>query len=264
MLSNSSLFTDVVIFQIDEALEELGSLNDESVEEDYPQNGIVGQRLEHYLPEDDQRPPADLHNAPAYPQVTSTPFQSNFDNDVDEATVLYGQGGYSREKLENLFRARGVEISRLRQEITHISSVQAGEPRLLQHQLALAKAENEKLSVKLEDQQTLAQTQSQENQALRREMDQLKMKLRSMEEEKAKFCDRINSSDLMIQTLQSQLMDYQKSDTILKAKKQHEETVRSLKDRHDKEVFSIQQEVDRLTSLNKRLVSSIWCPGCQP
>ena len=44
----------------------------------------------------------------------------------------------------------------------------------------------------------------------------------------------------------------QKSDTILRAKHQHEETLRSLKERHDNEVFQLQQEMDRLNANAKR------------
>jgi hypothetical protein len=44
----------------------------------------------------------------------------------------------------------------------------------------------------------------------------------------------------------------QKSDTILRAKHQHEETLRSLKERHDNEVFQLQQEIDRLNANAKR------------
>jgi hypothetical protein len=57
----------------------------------------------------------------------------------------------------------------------------------------------------------------------------------------------------VVQTLQSQLTDLQKRETALKAREHHDSIVRSLKERHEGELISLQQEVDRLTSVIKRV-----------
>ena len=43
----------------------------------------------------------------------------------------------------------------------------------------------------------------------------------------------------------------QKSDTILRAKHQHEETTRSLKERHENEVYQLQSEIDSWTAKDR-------------
>lgn len=56
----------------------------------------------------------------------------------------------------------------------------------------------------------------------------------------------------MIQTLQQQLIDLQRKDTVLKAREHHDAIVSSLKERHENEVFNLEQEVDRLNAQLKR------------
>ena len=50
-------------------------------------------------------------------------------------------------------------------------------------------------------------------------------------------------------------MELQQSDTILKVKQHHEETVSSLRDRHEKELFRLQQEIYKLNADKKDKVN---------
>ena len=69
-----------------------------------------------------------------------------------------------------------------------------------------------------------------------------------------KVVSQLESSELMVTTLQSQLSDLQKSETILKAKQHHDQVVRSLKERHETETYNMQQENDRLNLKLKHMV----------
>lgn len=62
------------------------------------------------------------------------------------------------------------------------------------------------------------------------------------------------SSEQTIKTLESQLHDFQRSDTVLKAQHHHDAVVRSLKERHENEIKSMQLENERLRSLKKKQV----------
>lgn len=179
-------------------------------------------------------------------QIHSTPFTSQ-----EEAAYLHK--GKESDQLEILYKARGHEITRLKEELASVSSVRGGETRTLHHQLALLKGERDRLTVQLEHIQSVAQSQSEENQSLRLTVSDLKSKLVSSDEANKELANQIESTNIHVQTLQSQLVDLQRSDTILRAKQQHEETVRSLRERHDSEVFNMQQEIDRLTAHNHRL-----------
>lgn len=159
-------------------------------------------------------------------------------------------GSFSgKSQLEILYNARGQEILRLKDELKASKEV---ENRQLFHQNALLKSEKERLAVNLEHFQNVAQAQSEENANLRAELEACKIHLQKSEDKNRAFEGQNEATNLMIQSLQTQLMELQKSDTILRAKKQHEETVRSLRERHENEVYRLEQEIDKLTVTVKK------------
>jgi len=194
-----------------------------------------------------------------HPNQESTPFNShypsretagnsNFRN--DEELILNAPEGV--RNLEVLYNARGVEIERLKKEKDDLVTKLTTEIRQLKHENTILKGNEGRIQLHQEHYQNIADTQSKENQALRLELDDLKAKLFNSEKTVKEKVANNESSDMMIQKLQSDLQAMQKSDTILRAKHQHEETLRSLKERHDNEVFQLQQEIDRLNANAKR------------
>lgn len=59
---------------------------------------------------------------------------------------------------------------------------------------------------------------------------------------------RAESSDNLVQSLQSQLIDLQKKDTALKVRERNDDLIRSLQERHEKETYALQDEVNRLNT----------------
>ena len=176
----------------------------------------------------------------------STPFSTQSQENV----ILHGsnEGSRSNEQLEILYNARGMEIQRLKEENLNLTSQFSAEIRQLKHENTLLKGQSGKNQINFEHYQNLASVQSEENQTLRREIDDLKAKLIRSEAQKSEIQSDNDSKKLMIESLQIQLGELQKSDTILRAKKQHEETLRSLKERHENQIFQLEQEIDRLNS----------------
>lgn len=72
------------------------------------------------------------------------------------------------------------------------------------------------MSVNLENLQSVAQAQSEESRVLRSEVESLKAKLTHEDKSKKEISAQMDSSNMVIKTLQSQLMELQKSDTILR------------------------------------------------
>jgi seryl-tRNA synthetase len=97
-----------------------------------------------------------------------------------------------------------------------MSNAQGGESRQMHHQIALLKAERNQMSVNLENLQSVAQAQSEESRVLRSEVESLKAKLTHEDKSKKEISAQMDSSNMVIKTLQSQLMELQKSDTILR------------------------------------------------
>lgn len=105
--------------------------------------------------------------------LTSTPYQRhNGGGEPQESGDIE-----NIENLKVLFTARGVENDRLRAEIERLAEHKEGEMRRLRHEAGFAKAENEKLSVEVEQAQQMYAALSEENQALRRDGEMLKASL---------------------------------------------------------------------------------------
>ena len=107
--------------------------------------------------------------------------------------------------LEVLYNARGVEIERLKKEKDDLVTKLTTEIRQLKHENTILKGNEGRIQLHQEHYQNIADTQSKENQALRLELDDLKAKLFNSEKTVKEKVANNESSNMMIQKLQSDL-----------------------------------------------------------
>ena len=171
-------------------------------------------------------------------------------NDDDE--MRYLNTSRSTDQLEILYRARGTEIERLKAELSSARDETGIEARRLRHDLALSKGRCEELAVQLEQETEVNRRVTEENAALRADIELLKQKLQKQERAKADMEERAEASDHVVQTLQAQLEQMQMSETALRAREHHDATVRSLKERHEAELHALQRELDGQAAVARR------------
>ena len=186
----------------------------------------------------------DRQQQPPLRTEATTPYTSSHFSANEEKVLLYGEQGH----LQVLYDARGQEMGRLQAEIGQLRQRYETENRSLKHQLTLLKAEKAKLDSNLEYHKDTAQVQSEENRKLRQEIEDLKAANSREFGANSKLNSELDSQNMLIQTLQMQIQELQRSDTILRQKTQHEETLRSLKERSEAQEFQMRQEIDRLNS----------------
>ena len=186
----------------------------------------------------------DRQQQPPLRTEATTPYTSSHFSANEEKVLLYGEQGH----LQVLYDARGQEMGRLQAEIGQLRQRYETENRSLKHQLTLLKAEKAKLDSNLEYHKDTAQVQSEENRKLRQEIEDLKVANSREFGANSKLNSELDSQNMLIQTLQMQIQELQRSDTILRQKTQHEETLRSLKERSEAQEFQMRQEIDRLNS----------------
>ena len=116
-----------------------------------------------------------------------------------------------------------------------------GDSRAFMHQITLLKQKNGQLESNCEHFESVAKAQSEENANLRRDLERLKVENSKGFNENSQLKSEIESQNMMVQTLQIQIQELQRSDTILRQKTQHEEKIRSMKERHESDVFQLQQ-----------------------
>ena len=137
-------------------------------------------------------------------------------NDEDNDEMRYLNTSRSSDQLEILYRARGTEIERLKDELRGARDETGLEARRLRHDLALSKGRNEELSVQLEQETEANKRLIGENSVLRDENELLKRALQKIEKAKYQLEERAESTDNVVQTLHAQLEALQKSDTALR------------------------------------------------
>lgn len=252
--------------KIDERLEEMSG--EELNLDDDDDDSMIGSQFRHkniganHLDHENQRfsrQPSPYTQSPIYGSG-GLPLASggrvNFSNE-DERRYLTSSNDQSQENLETLYNARGVEIKRLTANLSELSQNRDVEFRKLNHEVTLLKAEKGRLQASLEHYESVAQNQSEENRELKREIENLASRLDSADETKRELMSQLESSDLLVKTIQGQLSDLQKSETILKAKQHHEQVVRSLKERHETETYNLQQENERLNLKLKQMENEV-------
>jgi len=231
---------------IDNQLRELDDLDLE--EEDDEEDGVSGF---HHQPIPTQPSPQQhimqRQNLGVAPTV---PLPGDLDRQFKDKMFLAGNdpggGGVAgqNDMLQILYDARGHQIAKLQKELSLAEAGQEQELRTLRHQLALAKGEKESLTARTEHLTDVADGQVEENRKLRDTVSGLERKLELALKAKEDAVAQLEDSNLMVQTLQSQVIDMQKNDAVLRARHQHEEAVRSLRERHELEVFRFNQEID--------------------
>ena len=107
--------------------------------------------------------------------------------------------------LEILYNARGIEIDRLRSANEEEKNKYYAEIRHFRHENTILKGDIERNKIKMEDCQQTSQTLSDENQALRKELDELKNNLLKSDKENKHLKSEAENSKRTIQQLQSEL-----------------------------------------------------------
>jgi len=192
-------------------------------------------------------------------------------NKSDSEKVLAKKLGvvtFKNDDLDILYKARGKEIDRLEKELADKKSEFDSELRQTRHQLAMANAENQNQAGSADQMQMVLSDARRENKILTEEVHELNSKLKSVSMENQKFLTESEGNTAVIAQLQSQLTQLQSNDTVLKARQQHDATVRSLLERHKGEVASLRVEIDHANNratrseqekfvLNDKLASAV-------
>ena len=184
------------------------------------------------------------------PGQTSTQIDQTSTNNAIKSTrerqFLLDEYDHKNSQLPILYEQRGNEIKRLKEEMDFMKLNYDKETRSVQHQLAILKGEKEKLIACSEHHKDNADNQLLENQRLKEEAEKLSKRLADSERINGELETELESANLSLSTVHTQLIELQTKDTILKARQNYEENVSSLRERHEKELFQLQQEINKL------------------
>ena len=155
-------------------------------------------------------------------------------NKSDSEKVLakkLGSVNFRTDDLDILYNARGKEIDKLQKQLAEARAEFEEELRAARHQLALARSENHNSAGDLEQLQRVVGDTRRENKVLTEEIHTMNLRVKQLAEENELLQAEKESSSNIIQQLQLQLSQLQTNDSVLKARHQHDATVRYASDR---------------------------------
>ena len=150
-------------------------------------------------------------------------------NKSDSEKVLakkLGSVNFRTDDLDILYNARGKEIDKLQKQLAEARAEFEEELRAARHQLALARSENHNSAGDLEQLQRVVGDTRRENKVLTEEIHTMNLRVKQLAEENELLQAEKESSSNIIQQLQLQLSQLQTNDSVLKARHQHDATVR--------------------------------------
>ena len=161
------------------------------------------------------------------------------------AKKIGGSVNFRTDDLDILYNARGKEMDKLQKQLAEEREEHEKELRSCRHQLALSRSENHNNAGDLDQMNKVVNDARRENKVLTGEIHNMNFEVNRLRDENEALLIEKESSGNIIQQLQIQLSQLQSSDAVLKARTQHDATVRSLLERHKEEMTGLRAELDR-------------------
>ncbi|XP_066933836.1 golgin subfamily A member 6-like protein 22 [Clytia hemisphaerica] len=147
-------------------------------------------------------------------------------------------------QLQTLYEARGRKIESLQREVEEKDESYAKEMRILNHKLILATGDKEGAMTSMKQLQDLLhehKTDLHKNQqALEEEMQNNRVLTNQIDE----LNEKLLASDETINSLQQQIQMMNQSDSLARARAQHESLLATMRQKHEAEILSLKEKLD--------------------
>ncbi|KAK3095207.1 hypothetical protein FSP39_011518 [Pinctada imbricata] len=160
----------------------------------------------------------------------------------DDSTVE----GRQMAQLQVLYKARGRKIEDLNNELEICKQESAREIRILKHQLSLAKGERQGVSTNLQQCQELLGECKTENAQLKGKLQAMESQSEALQKGKEEAIKNLQTAESNIETLNQQIAEMGHSESLTRARHEHERVVAGIQQKHDKEVKVLREKMEEL------------------
>ncbi|XP_018418404.1 PREDICTED: centrosomal protein of 152 kDa [Nanorana parkeri] len=143
-------------------------------------------------------------------------------------------------QLQVLYKAKGRQLEELNTKLEESER----QLRFLSHQLAIVKDEKDGLALSLQESQTLLQNSREVELQLRGQMAALQNTMDGLTSNDEQLRKELKVAKLAMESMQQQVMDLRRSDSINRAREQHEMVVSTLRTKHEEQMLLLQQKLD--------------------
>ncbi|PFX29611.1 Centrosomal protein of 152 kDa [Stylophora pistillata] len=162
----------------------------------------------------------------------------------DSENGFSGDGTQDTTQLQILYKARGRKIEELTQKLQNQEEEMAKEIRILKHQIALMKDERDGIATSLENSQQMVQTCNTELNNLKGQLAAAYQQINALKESKEEVVSKLHVSETTIDSLNQQLVELSRSESLTRAKEQHESVTNAMKKKHEEQTLTLKQKLD--------------------
>ncbi|XP_022251033.1 centrosomal protein of 152 kDa-like isoform X2 [Limulus polyphemus] len=148
-------------------------------------------------------------------------------------------------QLQILYKARSRELQQVTSELEQFKEDASREIRILKHQITLLQGDKEGLSFSLQQAQQLLADKEEENRSLEGIKIAQETQLENENQAKQELIRKLQVQESTIDSLQQQLADLGRSESLVRAREQHDSVLNTLKQRHMEETLELKEEVDK-------------------
>ncbi|XP_050824856.1 centrosomal protein of 152 kDa isoform X2 [Gopherus flavomarginatus] len=157
------------------------------------------------------------------------------DNSADNMQIL---------QLQVLNKARERQL----EELTEKMEKSAQQIRYLNHQLAMVKDEKDGLALSLQESQKLFQNGKEREVHLEGQIKALETQIQTHTVNEEQLFKQSKVAELAMESMQQQLLELRRSDSLQRAREQHETIVAALKQKYEEQVLSLEQKLNATNS----------------
>jgi DNA repair exonuclease SbcCD ATPase subunit len=215
-----------------------GTLEDSSSEAEHSLTHKIN-----YLYNEENDPAQQLHvwmgnKQPHIQHITNSERNCQFVSHSESQQLQYDQ-------LEVLYRAQGSQISKLQQE------VEEGEKkiRILKHHLNKFRMELDDKDSKCREALERISSEQNKSRDLQQNIELLERQLDSLAEARDNALADLQTSQMTVDSLHSQLNEMSRSETLGRVRRQQEEAMLAVEKRHEQEKLTLRLELDRVNEI---------------
>ncbi|XP_075132301.1 centrosomal protein of 152 kDa [Leptodactylus fuscus] len=147
-------------------------------------------------------------------------------------------------QLQVLYKARGRQLEELNAKLEESER----QLRYLTHQLTIVKDEKDGVALSLQESQNLVQNTKEVELQLRGQIAALENTVNGLNTNNEQLRKELKVCKLAMDSMQQQVMDLRRSDSIHRAREQHEAVVSMLKKKNEEQLLSLQQKLDEVNA----------------
>uniref|UniRef100_A0A8C5Q5I4 Centrosomal protein 152 n=1 Tax=Leptobrachium leishanense TaxID=445787 RepID=A0A8C5Q5I4_9ANUR len=187
-------------------------------------------------------------NAPQKDLKTQDPARSeDHYDDLQREFLETGESSASNlqfVQLQILYKARGRQLHELSEKLEESQQ----QMRYLNHQLVMVKDGKDGLAISLKESQVLLQNARETEVQLKGQMTALEKTIEGLTSKDEQLRKELKIAKVAMESMQQQVLDMCRSDSIQRAREQHEAVVSMLTLKHDEQVFMLQQKLDSVNT----------------